>query len=103
VAKPLSPLPCLPWDVTETRSVIPVNRSRTNTSTRPLVSAATRLVASDSNAMCLPCAETAGQQKVAPFVCLSEELIDTRTVLDPQVGTSTAAPAVPAPMIRNVG
>ena len=56
----LSPLPWTPPGPTLTRSVVPVWRSRTNTSVLPLVSPGTRLLASESKATNRPSAEIAG-------------------------------------------
>jgi hypothetical protein len=46
----LSPLPCVPSLATLARSVLPLRRSRTNTSIAPSVSPLTRFVASESKA-----------------------------------------------------
>ena len=56
----LSPLPWTPPGPRLTRWVVPVWRSRTNTSSTPLVSPGTRLVASESKATKRPSAEIAG-------------------------------------------
>ena len=53
----LSPLACRPPMPTETRTVVPALRSRTNTSCFPLVSPGTRLVDVEENAMKRPLRE----------------------------------------------
>ena len=59
------PLPWAPPELTLTRRVVPVWRSRTNTSVPSLVSPGTRLVASDMKATKRPSAEIAGSIAVA--------------------------------------
>src|SRR5437762_4951613 len=62
---PLEPLPSVPALLTLTRSVVPVHRSRTNTSCHPLVSPATRLVESEVKATKRPSALIAGPSPVS--------------------------------------
>src|SRR3989344_139454 len=65
-AHPLQPLPCVPSVATLTRVVAPVCRSRTKMSRWPLVSPATRVLASDWNATYRPSALRAGR-RLAPL------------------------------------
>jgi hypothetical protein len=52
----LAPVASVPLVLTLTRSVVPVLRSRTNTSVAPFVSPGTRLVASEAKATSWPSA-----------------------------------------------
>src|SRR5438270_261408 len=56
-AAKLSPLACAPWELTLTRLVLPVLRSRTKTSPTPFVSPPTRLLAVESKVTKRPSAE----------------------------------------------
>src|SRR5438445_6238564 len=56
-AAKLSPLACAPWELTLTRVVLPVLRSRTKTSPTAFVSPPTRLVAVESKATKRPSTE----------------------------------------------
>jgi hypothetical protein len=68
----LLPFASLPLLVTLTRWVLPLARSRTNTSTAPLLSPPTRLVAAESNATTSPLLFTAGalERALMPSPCL---------------------------------
>jgi hypothetical protein len=57
----LLPFACLPLLLTLTRWVLPLARSRTTTSTAPLLSPPTRLVAAESNATTSPLPFTAAR------------------------------------------
>src|SRR5438552_10226937 len=76
----LSSFACAPVEDTLTRFVVPVIRSWTKTSTAPLVSRPTRLVASLENATKRPAAEMAGV-KLVPFASAPAEEMLTRPVV----------------------
>src|SRR5438552_3012338 len=76
----LSSFACVPVEDTLTRFVVPVIRSWTKTSTAPLVSRPTRLVASLENATKRPSAEMAGV-KLVPFASAPAEEMLTRSVV----------------------
>src|SRR5919107_2507025 len=80
---PLSP--CRPFAPTETRCTRPDRRSRTKTSSAPLVSPGTRLDASDTKATKRPSADIAGTvccSPLPPLACSPVPLTDTRTTPD---------------------
>jgi hypothetical protein len=78
--KKLAPSPSMFPELTLTRSVVPVTRSRTKTSKVPFVSFATRFEASLSKAMNRPSREITGR-KLLPFACAPSELTLTRVVV----------------------
>ena len=73
---------------TLTRSVIPVCRSRTNTSCDPLVSPGTRLVAREAKATKRPSALSAGSE-LTPFASVPALSTLTRSVVPPAPGVAT--------------
>src|SRR3954452_15587957 len=100
-----SPLPALPWApvlLTLTRSVVPVSRSRTKTSTVPSVSPGTRLSDKDANAMYRPSALTAGSSlSCLPWAPALETLSSSVKpgagwAAAPTAGTSAAAATISA-------
>src|SRR5256885_1385746 len=76
----LAPLACAPWELTLTRVVLPVLRSRTKTSPTPFVSPATRLLAVESKVTKRPSAEIA-RTMLSRLVCAPWELTLTLVVL----------------------
>src|SRR5215204_529711 len=64
----LCPLPPAPLELTDTRRVVPADRSRTKMSWTPLPSPLTRLEAADPNATCRPSSEIAGNA-LFPLAC----------------------------------
>src|SRR5439155_233563 len=76
---PLEPLPSVPALLTLTRSVVPVHRSRTNTSCHPLVSPGTRWVAREEKATKRPSALIAGLLRVSPPLFASFPALSTFT------------------------
>src|SRR5262249_12315055 len=72
-------LPCVPTESTDTRSVFPVVKSCTKTSSAPLVSPATRLLAFHSKATCCPSAESV-KSELSLLPCVPAESTDTRSV-----------------------
>ena len=78
----LMPSPCFPLLLRLTPSVLPLERSRTNTSTAPLVSPATRFAADESNATTTPSALADGAlaRPLIPSPCLPLLRTLTRSV-----------------------
>src|SRR5438552_3772355 len=79
-AAKLSPLACAPWELTLTRVVLPVLRSRTKTSPTVFVSPPTRVVAVESKVTKRPSAEVA-RTMLSRLVCAPWELTLTLVVL----------------------
>src|SRR2546422_463512 len=67
-AAKLSPLACAPWELTLTRLVLPVFRSRTTTSPTPFVSPCTSWAADDPKTTKRPSAEVA-RPLLSPVPC----------------------------------
>jgi hypothetical protein len=77
---PELPSPCVPSSASDTREVVPATRSRTKTSSFPLVSPGTRFAAKLSNATYRPVLPTAGApEKSSP--CVPSPATDTRSVV----------------------
>ena len=76
----LDPSAWAPVEETLTRSIVSVRRSYTKTSSAPLVSPATRLVAADWNATYRPSALIAGSQE-RPSPCVPSDATLTRSTI----------------------
>src|SRR5581483_6195810 len=101
----LSSAPCVVlWSLSDTFSVTPAVRSRQKTSVLPLVSLATRFVASEENATFVPLLSTLGSSLASspgpalPVATLTS-VVDG---LDPSVRTKTSVWPLPSPATRLV-
>ena len=100
-AFPLTPLACLPPEVTLTRWVLPEARSWMKMSRRPFVSLLTRLLAPESNTTNRPSDETEGS-RLLPFPCAPFEFTLTRVVVPlPRSCTNTSIAPFVSPSTRS--
>src|SRR5262245_25495871 len=97
---PLAPSPCLPLEETLTRSVVPSNRSRTNTSAVRLVSLGTRFSENDENATKRPSALTDGNS-LSWSPCTPALLALTSSVTPGACWAEDASANARVPMVAN--